>query len=180
MGSRRGYRQEVRFVDSDSPSPKELHFHYRAEEREQTRRRERPGTRGGVLRGNRSLTILLIDVVLVLLLFGVWYFVLREDPWRGSLVGSEARLELRRQEDYLVARLEVEGTSEAIGGRHLEARFVASRDGKPIDAVSYTEVTPEEGRRRIFRAELSRKADRVDVELSGPDKSIKLWRRPPS
>ncbi len=70
-----------------------LHYHYDREER-LARRPDRWQPSGGIFKRNRSLTIILIDVLIVLMLFGIFrLFVFggdRPPQLRGYTVGMDA------------------------------------------------------------------------------------------
>ena len=79
---------------AEDPDPR-LSYHYSREERLEQRdapdlsRREA----SGVFRGNRSLIVLLVDILLISLLFLVYRFVLYSPPHQGKLEGYTMALD---------------------------------------------------------------------------------------
>lgn len=112
----------TREIDLDS----ELTFHYSRSEREKRRLRPLPEHTGkNPFRGNRSLLILAIDVLIVVLLAGIYFFFLRGDPSVVTIEGYEFELAARRfqGETILSLRVRQEG-GEAPPGEPFQLRLL--------------------------------------------------------
>ena len=87
---------------------KELLYHYDRSEREGRRQRPLPGHSGrNPFRGNRSLLILAVDVIIVLLLGGIYFTFLRGDPSETEIDGYRFTLEARSFEEETLLTLSV-------------------------------------------------------------------------
>ena len=105
---------------------RELSFHYDRGEREKRRLRPLPEHIGkNPFRGNRSLMILAIDVLIVVLLAGIYFFFLRGDPSVATIEGYRFELQGRRfQEETLISlRVRQEG-GEAPPGEPFRIRLL--------------------------------------------------------
>ncbi|MFW5975741.1 MAG: hypothetical protein ACOCRY_00505 [Alkalispirochaetaceae bacterium] len=100
-------------ADQESPShsldlDRELIFHYDRSQREALRRYPLEDHSGNnPFRGNRSLLILAIDVLVVLLLAGFYFYVLRGDPSETVIDGYRFSLEGRRFDEGVLVSLTV-------------------------------------------------------------------------
>ncbi|RKX77343.1 MAG: hypothetical protein DRP87_09445 [Spirochaetes bacterium] len=138
-----------------------IRFHYNREERMKRLSSEiKYGTRkGGILKGNRSLIILLLDVLLIIIIYVIINFFTGAErtpvvdgysfSFRGFLFEEEANLSLKitRVEDF-------ESTENELTDDNL-VEVVFSAEGKNIEQ-RIVELLPErKGETRIVRGKLN-------------------------
>jgi hypothetical protein len=127
--ARRGCRDCPEDQERPPQSPdldRDLSFHYNRTEREALRRYPL-GDHGSnnPFRGNRSLLILAIDVLIVLLLAGFYFYFLRGDPTETTINGYRFSLEGRRFDEGVLISLEaVSEDGEAAPGEPFYLRLL--------------------------------------------------------
>ncbi|MFP4329803.1 MAG: hypothetical protein ACLFP6_03705 [Spirochaetaceae bacterium] len=150
-----------------------LSYHYDRGEREALRRKPIPDHRGSrPFRGNRSLIILTIDVLIVLILGGIYFVFLRGDPGSVTLDGYQFQLRARSFEDGVLISLTVRAEEiRALAGEPFRIRLLEPEPRRLSGELS--EDSP-----------LSRDADRLlqgewlyDLlpEEEGDERSVQLF-----
>lgn len=135
---------------SNSGNDGSTYYHYNREERLARRQDayERPS--GGILRRNRSLTIILIDVLIVLMLFAIFrffFFGREETPTVQGYAVSAELLETSQGSLGLVSISAPEEAPESSG--IVTVRFaVLGSDQEDARSVEVKDLLPEGGERR--------------------------------
>lgn len=148
--ARRGCRDCPEDKGRPTHSPdldRELSFHYDREERESYRLRPLPDhSSNNPFRRNRSLLILAIDVLVVLLLAGLYFYFLRGDPTEAVIEGYRFNLEARRfAEGTLISVDAVTEDGQAPPGEPFHLRLLEPspqllRDATSADTVLSSDV----------------------------------------
>ncbi len=144
----------------------EFRFHYRREERLARHHRDLgTGRPGGILRGNRSLLILLLDLLLVLTLYFGATFFLFPDRDRAELDGWSLQLSGNRVGRDVAGVLLIRRTGpfDPEQDSRLQIEF---RAGDASESVR--EILPERGELtvRITLRGAGENADRVEAEVT--------------
>lgn len=149
-----------------------LSYHYDRGERESIRRRPIPDHRGSrPFKGNRSLIILTIDVLVVLILGGIYFTFLRGDPRAAELSGYQFSLRARQFDQGVLISLTV------------EAQTVSATPGEPFQ-LRLLDPDPASLATLMVEQELSSDAERLlagewvyDLlpEGEGEERSVRLF-----
>ncbi len=166
--------------DEESKDPDQVRFHYNREERRQnlshyTRNLGRKPK--GILRGNRSLGILLVDILVIILIYVIFSFF--GGITSTSKINSGYTLGFNGfsydDKIYLSLRITARRNQESLDNKMIEAVFSLGRQG---DELTVMEILPEEkGDSRVLRAVFDtddgRKAALVKVRFLGKGFSMK-------
>jgi hypothetical protein len=141
--------------DEESKDPDQVRFHYDREERIQYLShytRNIGGKPKGILRGNRSLTILLVDILVIVLiyvifsLFGGISSTIKANS--GYTLGFNGFL--HDDKVYLSLKVTARRNQESLDNEMIEVVFSLGRNG---DELTVLEILPEEkGGSRVLRA----------------------------
>jgi hypothetical protein len=156
----------------ESRYPDKLHFHYRREERTASlpeRIRDRPHKKRGFLRGNRSLTITLIDVVFLVMLFAVFSVVSRLMGDNTILPGYTISAKAATFGDRVLVSATVKARETAEGESPIRVRFSYPDGGTRVEVDDF--LPTEKGEKRIYRGALIHDPGReeVRIEFFSPD-----------
>jgi hypothetical protein len=168
-----GKRREV------SDGSEGLRYHSSREER--TGGREPAKPRGGILRHNRSLAIVLIDVIFVFVVFLLFRFLTAGDPTSASLAGVDFSLDAFEFDDeiYLTVTASTREERSPIeeSPRVFTVRFP---DGSKVSDVLPTAPTMPVEVRAVVPAAVLDASDRergVTVEIEAADEELELFAR---
>lgn len=146
----------------------ESHYHYSREER--LSQKERSGRQksehsGSIFRRNRSLTIVLLDLSVLLIVFGIWWAFLRT-PADSTTIG-EFRVELGAgvETGRTYATLTLRNIGDDRSGALFDVRFTGV-DGDSLFELSDRDVLPVPGDIRLLRSEWDRELEEVRAQLN--------------
>ena len=117
---------------------------------------------GGFLRRNRSLTLTLIDVSIVIVLFGIYWFVLRPMDWQTRIEGFRFRATATVSERQVDIRVRVDAPTAADTQADVGTRVVSVHAA----GVSRRDLAPEFGRRRDLHLRVDLRALDLDAPQS--------------
>lgn len=129
-------------------------FHYKREDRlkgasEEVRSladENRP--RGNVFRRNRGLVIVLLDIIIILILFGIYYFFLRPSAGSKTVAGFDFELEAVYFDNDILLAVSIIRTESADSDGPVDLEIVV--DG--VERLKREEILPREvGEERILR-----------------------------
>lgn len=135
-------------------------FHYDREERLKRRGRQEEPTKGGIFRRNRSLAILLLDVVLIVILYLVLQFFVFGVEDRHTAFGCRFVLRAVAFEDQVLVSLRITRRGEpADGAGSLVAAAVFGLEGADLRWEDADLLPSEPDEPRYLRARLPRRED---------------------
>ncbi len=145
----------------------EMHFHYNRDERlEMAGRRPKFDTRGSIFRRNRSLLIILLDVLLLLIVFGVWWAFLRTPEDSVARDGYRFELAALAVGEETVATLTITNRGDSLDAPLFDVEF---RSILPDDVAGENlrdrDVLPVPGDVRTVRVRFSQRASHVEVTV---------------
>lgn len=145
----------------------ELHFHYNRDERlELADRRPKFVTKGSIFRRNRGLTIVLLDILLLLIVFGVWWGFLRTPEDSIVLDGYRFELSALGRGEATLVTLTITNRGDAVDAPLFDAQFRLIRDERVRPgAIDDRDVLPVPGDVRTMRVSFDETADRVEAEV---------------
>lgn len=149
-----------------------LHFHYDREDRLSREGAPDLGKRrGGILKGNRSLTILLLDILLLLLIAFVVIGLFQRSSYKGKLEGYALTLSALAYQDAAYITLTLEGLkAEAEAPRVFVKFYLAGSD----EELFVSDVLPvKEGEKIVLKGSLPLYGDEEEIlaEVKIGDKS---------
>ncbi len=149
----------------------DYHYHYKREERLGTvghrPMRERSG---GIFRRNRSLLILLLDLTIIVIVFGIWWFFLRTPTDETVVDGYRIELSARVQDDGTVATLTIRNS----GSDRESALFNAELSASGVEAETQHDVLPLPGDLRVMRTTWDERLEDVRANISWNDRSVSI------
>ena len=128
-------------------------YHYSRRERLSMRAAPRfPDRRGGLLRRNRTLLIILLDLIIVLILglFLARYLYARVNT--AELEGYSLLLRGAHYGEVVVATLEIENRRAVPEQQRVSARFSLRRNPTEAEATFVSGSTPRASQRTVLRA----------------------------
>ena len=148
---------------------------------EEVRRRmeETPTRRGGLFAGNRSLLIIFIDVMVILIIYGIYITFLAGPTSSRTIDGYRFSFSASRLESTALATLRISARDEvAADDPIVTVRFRDVADGDAggdaggDDGATVKDVLPErDGQERVFRRRVTvgegQELIKVDVEALG-------------
>lgn len=149
----------------------DYHYHYKREERLGMVGHRPMKERGGSLfRSNRSLVILLLDITILLIVFGIWWFFLRTPTDETSVDGYRIELSARLQDGETVATLTIRNSGSDRGSELFDAELSASG----VDAETRQDVLPLPGDLRVLRISWDERLEDVRATISWSDRSVDI------
>lgn len=151
-------------------------FHYNRDERVGKRefRSEGERTKGKVFARNRSLLIILLDIVLVLVIFGLYRFILVPRLATTNYEGYELRLRAFEFEDEILVSLRVRAGAEEPNPVEAELIFQVAPGG-PEQSIERLFPSAAEGEQTYrVRFPSSEEASRVEVQVRTEDREFQL------
>ena len=152
-----------------------LYFHYNREDR--LSREGAPDLakrKSGIFKGNRSLTILLLDILLLLLIAFVVIGLFQRSSYKGKLEGYALTLSALAYQDAAYVTLTLESLKTAAASPRVFVKFYLSGSDEEL---LVSDVLPvKEGKKRVLKASLPLYGDEEEVlaEVEIGDKSIVL------
>ncbi len=167
-------------MDRQPRNESELHFHYNRDERlAQAERRPRFITKGSIFRRNRSLLIILLDILLLLIVFGVWWGFLRTPE--DTLVRDGYRFELAALStgEEILATLTITNRGDAVDASIFDAEFRTTHDENDREGavLSDRDVLPVPGDVRTMRVRFSGSGDRIELTVRYGETELSLRTR---
>jgi hypothetical protein len=151
----------------DSGRSERPEFHYDRDERLRQRGRQEQSPKGGLFRRNRSLTILLLDIVLILVLYLVLQFFVFGVQERHTALGCRFVLRAVAFEDDVLVTLRITRREEqAEAAESPVARAVFRLDGSDTRGEDADLLPSEVDEPRYLRARLPRREDAGSVTAS--------------
>lgn len=151
---------EVRFRRRPNPASDGLTtFRYNRAERESAAPCSGDRATGGFFRRNRSLTLTLIDVSIVLVLFGIYWFFLRPADWQTRIDGFRFRAEATLIEQQVDLRVRVDGPRGRDDRAVWETRVVSVHSA----GASQSDLAPEADRHRYLQLSVDLSALETDL-----------------
>lgn len=130
-----------------------LHFHYNREDR--LSREGAPDLskrKGGILKGNRSLTILLLDILLLVLIAFVVIGLFQRSSYKGKLDGYALTLGALAYQDAAYVTLTLESLKAAVAPPRAFVKFYLSGSD---EVLFVSEVLPfKEGEKIVLKGSL--------------------------
>jgi len=152
-----------------------LQFHYNREDRLSREGAPDLGKRkGGILKGNRSLTILLLDILLLVLIVFVVIGLLQRSSFKGKLEGFALTLSALAYQDAAYVTLTLESLKAAASRPRVFVKFYLSGSDEELFV---SDVLPlKEQEKIVLKASLPLYGDEEEVlaEVKIGDKSIIL------
>lgn len=140
----------------------DYHFHYKREERiERGGRGAARGNAGGVFRRNRALTIVLLDIVILLIVMGVWWAFLRTPTDALNLGDYRFELSAGVNKGSTYTTLTVRNT----GSDRSSALFTVEFTGEGGETIEDRDVLPIPGDVRVIRARWNNELDEVRMSV---------------
>jgi len=141
-------------ASEESRTEGEYRFHYDREERiRRSGREERVPQTGGIFKRNRSLAIILLDLIIVLIIFVIFGVIFRPDPSTGRAEGCEFTLRAVAYADQTLVSVRIRN----VEGTLTEPQRIVTVTAGPPDKPASTQVKdliPEKGKERVVRATL--------------------------
>jgi len=142
---------------------------------------EAPRRRGGLFAGNRSLLIIFIDVMVILIIYGIYVMFLAGPTSTRTIDGYRFSFSASRLDSTALATLRITARDDAaaedpivtVRFRDVAGGDVAGGDGAADeDGATVKDVLPQrEGQERVFRRRITIAAAqeliKVDVEALG-------------
>lgn len=128
----------------------DYHYHYNREERTALKHQPaREPVSGNIFRRNRSLAIVVLDVMILLLVFGIWWAFMRTPS--DSVMVNDYRFELTGgiSEGDTYAVLTVRNDGEDRSAALFDARFESAPDAEA--AAERSEILPMPGDVEVVR-----------------------------
>lgn len=150
-------------------------YYGRGPEEARRRMEESPTKRGGLFAGNRSLLIIFIDVMVILIIYGIYITFLAGPTSSRTIDGYRFSFSASRLESTALATLRITASDEAPAEDPIVTvrfRDVAGGDAGGDDGASVKDVLPEqEGQERVFRRRVrvgeGQELIKVDVDALG-------------
>ncbi|MFP4509441.1 MAG: hypothetical protein ACLFNQ_04865 [Spirochaetaceae bacterium] len=145
----------------------ELHFHYNRDERlKRAPRRRKPVTSGSIFRRNRGLTIVLLDVLLLLIVFGIWWGFLRTPEDSAMQDGYRFELSALGRDNTTLVTLTITNRGDAFDAPLFDAAFrLIGDENIASDTIDDRDVLPVPGDVRTMRVTFDESADRVEADI---------------
>lgn len=143
-------------------------FHYNREERlERGGRASASKRKGGIFRRNRALTIVLLDILILLIVFGIWWGFLRTPTDTLSLGDYLFELSAGADDGSTYATLTVRNT----GSDRSSALFTANFSAEGEEGIEDRDILPIPGDVRVMRAQWDSTLDEVRLSVEWEDNS---------
>ncbi|MFO7780137.1 MAG: hypothetical protein R6W94_00765 [Spirochaetia bacterium] len=151
-------------------------YYGRGPEEAHRRMEEAPTRRGGLFAGNRSLLIIFIDVMVILVIYGIYITFLAGPTSTRTIDGYRFTFSASRLEATALATLRITARDEAATEDPIvTVRFrdvTADDGGGGDDGATVKDVLPErDGQERVFRRRIAvgegQELIKVDVEALG-------------